>query len=197
MPREDNVSVEFYIEGVPDPVASREAGREQFTEVEMCKILIVGDRDNNLVIRANEGAFVRPGGGLLMSAIERYPDHYRAFKTNEAERVSGTALSSLPFLGKAQIAELNFNGVKTAEQLAWLGEAAVGKIMKGRELRTQAQVWISDADKSAIASRAQMERDAMQAQNAELMARIAKLEASQPERPRRGRPPKAEESAAA
>ncbi len=174
MPRETNVIVEFFIDAIRDGVASAEKGREVFKEVEMCIVRTVGDKDNNLVIRADEPFLKAPGGGSMMNAMERYPDHYAAFKNNETERVAGTALESLPFLGKAQIAELNYYGVKTAEQLAALGEAQLEKRFGWREWRTQAEVWISEADKSAIASKAQMENDDLKARLAALEAKMAK-----------------------
>jgi hypothetical protein len=162
---------QFYTEAVLDAAASREAGREIFREVEFCKVLITGDKDNNLVIRADEAFMQDKERGGYLTPKARWPEHYAAFKRNEAGAVVGTPLSRLPFLSKAQVAELQYHNITTGEQLADLGEDAAGKIFNGRDLRTQAGAWIDNADKSAALAKERMEKDA-------LLARLAALEAA-------------------
>lgn len=191
MPKEDNVIVEFFTEAVRDGRASAEAGREVFSEVEFCRVLVVGDRDNNLIIRAHEQFMMNPNrreGGMITPA-QRWPDHYRAFKANAPSAVSGTPLDHLPFLGKAQIAELFHAQIRTAEHLAEITDAIAAKGFGWRDLREQAKVWLSDADKNALAAAATIERDRANAKADELSARLAEMEAKLAalDEPKRGR----------
>lgn len=178
MPRtSDNTYVEFFTEAVRDAVASAEAKREVFKEVEFAKIGIIGDRDNNVVMRADEQFMADKANGGFLSAADRYPDIYKAFKAGLDEAVSGTPLNHLPFLGKAQIAELKHANIKTAEMLASLGEGAVDKGMGWRNLRDQTRLWLDDADKNAVAMRAKEDADQARAERDEMAARMAEMEA--------------------
>lgn len=181
MPREDHNAVEFYTEAVEDGAKSREAGRIVYTEVEMAHVRIVGDRGNDLKIRADEAAFSGGKGGALVAAKDRWPDHYAAFKRHEQHLATGTPLAHLPFLNKAMIAELNFNGIASAEQLAGLSEQAVTKGYNWRDLRTQAQVWLADADKNALAAKAALENDALKQRLADLEAKLSAMDDAEAE----------------
>lgn len=199
MAQKSSVHVQFYTEAMPDGAASRDAGRQVFTEVEMCKVLTLGDKDNNLVIRAHEPFMVDRENGGHMTPAQRWPEEYRAFKAGLADAVSGTPLSHLPFLSKAQVAEFRVANIKTAEQLASLSEAAVAKGFGWRDLREKAAIWLDESDKFAVAAKAQEERDAANARADEMARRLAEMEAklAAMDEPKRGpgRPRKDAEAA--
>jgi hypothetical protein len=195
MPRADNnTNVEFYIEAVPDPIASREhGGKVVYRDEEYCKISTVGDKDNNFVVRAHEQYLPNKAEGGFHTAASRYPDIYQAFKAGLDQSGNGTPLSHLPFLTKSNIAELKSANVKTVEMLAGMGDGNVDKGVGWRSLRDQARIWLDDADKNAatykaqqLAASAKADRDEMAARLAEMEAKLAEMsEKRGPGRPRK------------
>jgi hypothetical protein len=172
-----SVYVQFYMEAIPDGKASAEAGRQVHQDVEMVKILTIGDKDNNFIGQAHHTFMRNPRGPGRLTPAQRYPEQYAAFKAGQAETVTGTPLDYLPFLGKAQIADLKYAGVRTAEELANLGEQAAAKGFGWRELREQAKTWLDDADKFAVANKAKAEAAAANARADDLAQRLADMEA--------------------
>lgn len=178
MPRvEQNTHVEFYTEAVKDETASRTAGRVVFKEVEFAKISTIGDKDNNFVVRAHEPYMPDKENGGMLCAAQRYREAYEAFKAGLDEAASGTPLNHLPFLDKAQIAELKAANIKTAEALAHMGDAAIGKGFGWRELRERARVWLDDSDKDAVAAKARLEADQAKTERDDMAKRLAEMEA--------------------
>jgi hypothetical protein len=177
MDQKSSVYVTFFTEAMPDGALSRDAGRQVYKEVEMVKVITLGDKDNNWIAPAHDPFTIDRKRGGHMSPAQRWPEQYAAFKAGLAEMTVGTPLEHMGFLGKAQIADLQYNGVKTAEQLADLPEAAAAKGFGWRDLREQAKVWLSDADKNAMAAKAQAERDAANERADDLAARLAEMEA--------------------
>jgi hypothetical protein len=171
-----SVYVQFYTEAIPDGKASAEAGRQVFKEVEMVKILTIGDKDNNFVGQAHHTFMRDPRGSGRLTPAQRYPEQYAAFKAGLAETVTGTPLEYLPFLGKAQIADLKYAGVRTAEELANMGEQAAAKGFGWRDLREQAKTWLDEADKFAVANKAKAEAVAANARADDLAKRLAEME---------------------
>jgi hypothetical protein len=115
-------------------------------------------------------------GGTLCAAT-RYPEVYKAFKAGLEDGEVGTPLTHLPFLSKAQIAELKAAKVKTAEMLAGMGDAGVDRGLGWRDLRERTRVWLDDSDKNAVAAKATMEAESAKAERDEMAVRLAAMEA--------------------
>lgn len=163
---EDHAEIRFYLEAMPDPKASLAAGRPQFREVEMVRIMHAGDKDNTIIAPAHE-PFMMGKNGEQIDYSERFPTAYAEFKAGRGEVMVGTPIEHLPFLNMGQQADLRAQGIRTAEMLKSLPDNRLKWGM--RELRDQATVWLEEADKMAAVTR-EMER------NAALTARIEALE---------------------
>lgn len=142
--------VEFFTEAVQDPKASKAAGRPIYKDRELVRIKIPGDQKREIVSLANSKSLLSPGGGGHLTYIERFPDHYEAFKKGEEQAKIGTPLEELTFLTAAKRAELKAVGITTAEMLAGLGDREARKMGMGtRELAEQARTYIAKAESNA------------------------------------------------
>lgn len=169
--RDPHLHVTFFLQGRPDPKASREAGRPMFRDVEMCRIRFSGDRKKELVAPAHEPFQMRREDGQHMTYAERYPDHYAAFLKNKADAITGTPVSMLPGLTPSKVRELEASNIVTVEALAALPDRVIGKMgMGARELVERAKGFLDNARDNAAT-------DAIRAENAELRERMARLEA--------------------
>lgn len=139
---------EFHMEAEQDPAESEKQGRAVFKEVEYVTIRVPGDKDND-IIRA-----VRP------SDKQSWPVQYAAFKAGLEQPVTGTPLTQLPFLTKAQVLEFNAVGVKTAEQLNEMSDAAAQKFMGINAVRKRVKDFLDAAVGAApmTAMRSELEK---------------------------------------
>jgi hypothetical protein len=124
--------VNFYTKAVEDAEASAKEGRPVHREAEFVTIIVPGDRDTT-------EREVRP------SDRDQFAQQYNAFKNKQEQPVSGTLLSSLPFLTKAQVADLNAGNVRTAEQLANMSDVLAQKFMGMNNLRKRTQDFLDAA----------------------------------------------------
>ena len=139
---------EFHMEAEQDPAESEKQGRPVFKEVEYVTIRIPGDKDND-IIRA-----VRPGDK------QAWPTQYAAFKAGLEQPLTGTPLAQLPFLTKAQVLEFNAVGIRTAEQLVEMSDAAAQKFMGIQAIRKKVKDFLDAAAGAAplTAMRADLEK---------------------------------------
>jgi hypothetical protein len=163
--------VDFFVEPVHNVRKSAEEGRPIYDDVEMCRIRIAGDPKSVLVAPANSGSAVRdPQTNERLTYAQLHFGPYEAFKRNEAYVGSGTPLSELPFLTASKRKELQGMNIQTAEALASLDGANLNRLgMGARELKAQAESFISKASGSA-------EVNKLASENANLKARIEALE---------------------
>jgi hypothetical protein len=157
------------------------------------------------------------GDGLKMAAIRHLWDSiepkYNAWKQGEAMPETGTPLAAWGGVSATQIDALKGVGIKTVEDLAGLSDSNMKMVLPNmRDLRTMAKQWME--------RRPEAEREAklaeLEAQNAAMMEMLAELQSQrfqggpysgggdalaplveagiidQEDKPRRGRPPKAE-----
>jgi hypothetical protein len=139
---------EFHMEAELDPVESEKLGRQFYREVEYVTIRIPGDKDNDIV---------RP---VRFSDKQAWPTQYAAFKAGLEQPVSGTPLSQLPFLNKAQVLEFGAVGVRTAEQLVEMSDAVAQKFMGAHAIRKRVKDFLDAAAGAApiTAMRAEMDK---------------------------------------
>jgi len=136
--------------------------------------------------------------GLKMAALRyiwgQIEPHYTAWKAGETLPDSGTPLAAWGGVTASQIAALKGVGIKTIEDMAGLSDSNMKNVLPNmRELRTLARQWIDrrpDAERDAEMAELKAKNEAMMEMLAELKAeRSAEVDA---DKPRRGRPPKAE-----
>ena len=94
--------IRFFVDAEQDLEGSETSGRPIFNEKEFIEIRIPGDKDE---IR------VRP---VRFADTQQYPRQYAAFKAGLEQPVTGTPLDKLPFITKAQAAEMAGVGIKTS-----------------------------------------------------------------------------------
>lgn len=124
--------VQFHIEAVQDMDLSTKEGRPVHVEQEFITIIVPGDRDT----------IVRP---VRENDKEQFAQQYTAFKNKQEQPVTGTPLAVLPFLTKAQVADLSAANVRTAEQLAAMSDVLAQKFMGLNSLRRRAKDFLDAA----------------------------------------------------
>ncbi|TPK70202.1 hypothetical protein FJ930_19740 [Mesorhizobium sp. B2-4-15] len=149
------VNVSFRSHAQLDEQASKKAGRQIWTEIEVCDISFPANRQTKATFPAHE---VEPNatresmvnGGPEVTYAQLYNDQYLAFKNGSAQPVSGTPLSEAPFLSEAKRRELKALNIHTVDALASLDGAQLKQLgMGGRELKNQAQAYLDNAAGSA------------------------------------------------
>lgn len=142
---ESKLWARFFLEAEHDVEASATAGRPIYRDVEFIEIRVPGDKDE---IR------VRP---VRESDKQQFPRQYAAFKQGMEAPIIGTHLDKIPFITKAQVAELNAIGVKTAEQLRDMSDSNATKIMGANGLRKRVSDFLAAAEGAAPALKLQSE----------------------------------------
>lgn len=132
---------------------------------DLVEIVIIGD-PNTLIKK------------VAPEHVKTFPREWEAYQSGQTEiKVEGTPLTEVPGVDRNLALALKLKGVRTAEELAALDEAAATGL--GMNMRT----FVSSA-KNLVKIKAYEKQEAAQA---------AMLAAVEEDKPRRGRPPKATE----
>jgi hypothetical protein len=132
---------------------------------DLIEIVIIGD-PNTLIKK------------VAPEHVKTFPREWEAYQSGQTEiKVEGTPLTEVPGIDRNLALALKLKGVRTAEELAALDEAAATGL--GMNMRT----FVSSA-KNLVKIKAYEKQEAAQA---------AMLAAVEEDKPRRGRPPKVEE----
>ena len=132
---------------------------------DLIEIVIIGD-PNTLIKK------------VAPEHVKTFPREWEAYQSGQTEiKVDGTPLTEVPGIDRNLALALKLKGVRTAEELAALDEAAATGL--GMNMRT----FVSSA-KNLVKIKAYEKQEAAQA---------AMLAAVEEDKPRRGRPPKVEE----
>lgn len=160
-----HLHVEFFTEAVHNVRESAEKGRPIYDDVEKVRIRIAGDPKSVLVAPAHSGSSMRdPQTNERLTYAKLHRGPYEAFKRNEAYVGSGTPLSELTFLTASKRKELAGLNIHTAEALAGLDGANLNRLgMGARELKTQAEAWLSKSTGSAGITKLAAENEALKA----------------------------------
>src|SRR3990167_2071334 len=153
-------------------------GKFQVKAKEIVSFTIAGDKWN------------APDRKVTDAIRARFPREYEAFLKGTTVQ-AGTPIVQLGDIDRMTIAKLQMFGVYTVESLASLHDAGIMNLgMGGRELQDRAKMFLRTNTQALAAA----ERDRAKAENEELKARLAALEAKTSEpnagAKRRGRPPK-------
>jgi cell division protein FtsB len=155
---------DFFIDQIKDEVASRDAGREIWREIERVRIIIPGAVASIVVKNVDN------------SHRERWKAEYEAFKAGREAPVSGTALEAWPILSRAQISELRYLQIRTVEELANLSDLQVQHIGKGgMRLRELAGAYLDEAAHEALVTKVTAENDVLRSQIAALQTQVNEL----------------------
>ena len=168
--------------------------------------------DNLLVLEVQPG--VQAKSTVCIEIERKLPDgstvvnqyNYRKYKTvvddfkNGSQGVgTGTPLHFLPGMDAARISSLKAQGVHWVESLAEMPDSSQGDLMGFHMLKQEAQKFIALREKAApllkmeaIEKDLRAENERLQRQLNDLIERLGEPE----EKPRRSRPPKAEQEAA-
>jgi hypothetical protein len=167
-----HLHVEFFTDTTHNVRRSAEEGRPIYDDVENVRIRIAGDPKSVLVAPANSASSMRdPMTNERLTYAQLHRGPYEAFKRNEDYRGSGTPLSEITFLTASKRKELASFNIHTVEALAGLDGANLARLgMGGRELKTQAEAWLSKAAGSADITK-------LAAENETLRARLDAMEA--------------------
>lgn len=173
---ESHTFVEFYLEPVEHKFDSEKEGRPVFKEIPYVRIVVPGDRNNVLEVKATQ------------YHKNRYPNAWKAFEAGQTQGFSGTRLEEWPQITRAQVKEAKFYEVHTVEQLAALADIHCQRLGMGwTELRQKAKAYLDiaagTANQTAQAAeneRLRQEMENMKAQLAELSANAQKAKPGRP-----------------
>lgn len=181
MANENLTVVRFFHHTIPNEEKSKKAGRPIYDEMECCELRFAANKQTIAVFPAHEvfktEKNMTTGEVTPLTYAIAYPEQYKKFKAGEAQDMSGTPLSELPFLTQGKRLELKALNIHTAEALAALDGQPLKMLgMGGRELKTQAQAYLDKAagnmDVSALAARIA----ALEAENAKLRGAAVDVE---------------------
>lgn len=130
---EDTCFPRFFKESVQNVIASQQAGREIWEDVEMVEILMPG----NLL--------TRPVCKVTDEHRQRWPKAYELFKREEEYRPEGKPLEEWAVLRPAMVKELKALDFHTIEAVAAMTEQAIQRIgMGARSIKSKAQAYLEE-----------------------------------------------------
>lgn len=138
-------------------------GAPVYDPVDMIKIIKPGERDE-IHRMADEYDKMR------------YREQWRAYCDGIQAQISGTPLETLLPANPELVATLKALKVYTVQQLSELGDAAVGNLQFGHDLRKKAQKYLAVAEKGVEYHRIQHETEEKDSRIRELEGRLALLE---------------------
>lgn len=156
----------FHTEAVQNNFKSKEAGRAIFEDVVFITIITPGSRDTH-VAKADD------------NYKRRFPKQWAQFEANEKAEVTGTPLSTVPWLTRSQISEFNAVNVRTVEQLADLPDGLGQKFMGIQDLKSRAKTFLQAAAGEAVNQKLKDELEKRDQQIEVLQKQMADLLASQ------------------
>lgn len=156
----------FFIESVPDEVASASAGRPIFRDEERVEIIFPGNPHTRPV--------------KIVTDVERmkWPDQYKAFKAGQDVALDGTPIEEWPRLKRSQVLELKAVGFFTIESIAAMSDLAMQRIgLGGRQLAELAKAFLDDAERNKLNEQQNAVINRQDAELAALKNQIAQLTA--------------------
>jgi hypothetical protein len=173
----------FYMGLIQNEIKSKEAGRPIYDDLEMIEIKFSGNTKTEFHAPANDRCD-RPlrnpeNNDRYYVRWSEHPDFakaYEAFKAGKDGYITGTPLSELPFLTEGRRAELRAINIHSAEQLASLTGAQIGKYGFGMgDLCKQAQNYLERAKGTELDVRHEREKDEMRAELGDLRQKLDML----------------------
>lgn len=161
---DSGLAVEFFVDARKNPRLSKKEGRPIFEDKEFVKIMFPGDNKRLLIAPALEMHY-NSNAKTQMTYAERFPEHYKVFKTEGAEMTHGTPVGSLDIVTAAKASELRALNITTVEQLASLPDASGRRLGMGwRELQDEAKAYLEQAEKLSDNAYLREQIESLQAQ---------------------------------
>lgn len=159
----DKIIPRFYIEDIPDELASQREGRPIYSSQERVELLIPGNMLNIKVdIVTNEHR-------------NRWPDAYAKFKQGQEIAINGTPLEQWPLMKKAQVLEFKHFNLFTVEHVRDMSDLTCQSIRGGTKWKDLAKGYLDDAAAGAMLAEKTAEAEKRNSENAELRAQIEEL----------------------
>lgn len=152
----------FHMRPIKNDYESQIQGRPVFIEVPYIEVLTPGSRDT-LVTEATP-VYQR-----------RFAKQWEAFKAKQEAPMEGTPLAEVPWLTRAQVAELNAMNVKTIEQLLNMPDSLAQKVMGIHMLKDKANRFLQAAAGEAVTGKLDAKIAEQQAQIDKLLATVDSL----------------------
>jgi hypothetical protein len=160
----DGVVPRFYTKAEQDHLASNNAGRPIYRDVEMVEMLLPGNM------------LSRPHVKVSDVERERWPEAYAKFKAGQEQSVEGTPIEEWPILNRSMVLELKALGFSTVEQVSVMNDQAIQRIgMGGRALKEKAAAFLDDATRIAALEQAIAEREKSEARIHGLESQVKEL----------------------
>jgi hypothetical protein len=163
-PENDRIVPRFFIESIPDELASQREGRAIFHDQERVELMIPGVSQYNIKVDIVSDEHRR-----------RWPDQYKAFRAGQEISAEGTPLEQWPILKRSQVLELKAMNFVTVEQVSQMDDQTMQRFMGGRRLRELARAYIDDAEAGALLSQVTAENAKKDGQIAELTRKVEEL----------------------
>lgn len=163
------VSVRFHEKSVQDQPASEAAGRPVYKPVVYLRKEMPGDRLH---------VVDRP---MRESDKQEFPEQWKRYEAGASEKMEGQPLSEWPQVSRSQVEELAYFRIRSVEQLARVPDSASGPMGPLFPLRDKARQYLDRAAAGAQEAKLVAEKEAVEAKNRELEARLARLEQNQAE----------------
>ena len=159
LPGDESCNLTFFRDAVFSPYESELKGEEVWSMEDFIRITVPGDNKTVILRQINN------------DDIARFHPEYFAYKEGIGQDKKGLPLRQWPVLEKSIVIKLETDNIDTVEELASLSDADAGKYLNGLKNRDRARAHIDqivNAEKVKLA----------EAKEAELLARIAALEAA-------------------
>jgi len=175
---DDKLFVSFYKRPMMNAFKSEKEGRPIFEEHVCIRIMIPGDKLNQID---------RPASQM---DIERFPKQYAKFMKDE-DQVIGTPLEYSGLLDPARVEEMRYFHIRTVEQLASMSDQVAQRFIDGQDLKRRAKDWLERRNSSeTIREEMKRELEARDERIAELqkqlIAQVAAAEQKQNAQVRKG-----------
>lgn len=149
---DDKLYVMFFYHPVESPEDTAREGRPIFHDREFIQIMVPGNKDLIVVREVRD------------TDKQRFPKQYAAWKNRQNQDAAvGTPLAAWPAVTRSQVAELEYFGCKTVEQLAAMPDNQAQKFMGIQILRKKAQDFL--AYSKDVAPLSQMQKELTQRDN--------------------------------
>ena len=154
----------FFLEPVQDEVASAQAGRPIFREVERVELFMPGDQ------------WHKPVHNVTDEHRQRYPEAYAAFRQGVDDEVTtGTPLSEWPIVSRSRVMELQALGFRTVEDVRDVSDQHAAPIMGMVSLKARAKAWLDEAAEMAQNEMLHAENDKLNSEIASLKLQLKEL----------------------
>lgn len=165
----------FKMLSTPNEIESKKQGRPVYDDQEVCEIRFSGNKQTIGVFPAHEqcewAVDAVTQERTRITYAQKYNDQYLKFKAGEAQAAHGTPLEELPFLTQGKRLELKALNIYTAEALAALDGNPLKMLgMGGRDLKSQAQLYLDAAAKTVDMSQLAADNERLRKQVEELLA---------------------------